>query len=417
MLANGQFKMIVLPMLFWTTIAATLEKDRRDYWALTDSYRRSEGHYKDLFNFSRQAVFIVSLDGTILYTNSGAKRLNRLQRKTPLLKNTKIQSLFQEENQAKLTEMLASAQHGESDSREFIIKKLPTGTLFPEELQGLGLEIRSQPFPWKDQNSVLITCEDVSVFIVRRLFLAAIYKNLHEQAAEFTEQLESLRSMSSPVDVTALCSYQSLCIDYGNALALQYFMLGRTEMRREGFHIRSELEAIMEFAYCSACKNNIDLLLTREDGFPSTVYGAKLQHEKLLANILSFAVSQASAGSEVSLLCSVEVQARQSAALNEIWLGYRLTFRATELRKEDLDLILITRKQEVKRRTLQDAISLYNRFGLCGVAIDTLLLMLHGYVTSVIQNMLEHNFTIKFQYCFYREFPSHSTLQRCGAAL
>lgn len=83
-----------------------------------------------------------------------------------------------------------------------------------------------------------------------------------------------------------------------------------------------------------------------------------------------------------------------------------------ELRKEDLDLILITRKQEVKRRTLQDAIALYNRFGLCGVAIDTLLLMLHGYVTSVIQNMLEHSCTIKFQYCVYREFPSHSTLQR-----
>jgi len=68
------------------------------------------------------------------------------------------------------------------------------------------------------------------------------------------------------------------------------------------------------------------------------------------------------------------------------------------LRKEDLDLILITRKQEVKRRTLQDAITLYNRFGLGAVVIDALLLILHGHVTSVIQNMLEHSFTVKFQY-------------------
>lgn len=309
MLADGQFSLVLLPLLFWTTIAATLEKDRRDYWAMGDSYRRSEGQYKDLFNFCRQAVFVVDFSGTILYSNSGAKRFNRLQRKAPLPPNSKIQLLFQEENQAKIAEMLASAQQGENDEKEFILKKLPTGSLFPEELQGLGLQIHTQPFPWKAQNAVLVTCEDVTLFIIRRLFLAGVYKRLHEQAAEFTEQLESLQCMKSPVDVTTLCSYQALCIDYGNALSLQYFLLGRAEMRREGFHIRSELEAIMEFAFYSACKNNLDLLLTREDGFPTTVFGAKLQHEKLLTDILTLAISQANTGSEVSLFCSVEVPA------------------------------------------------------------------------------------------------------------
>ena len=410
---SGQISNAVLPLLFWTTLSCILEKDRRDYWALSDSYKRSEGQFKTLFHVTKLAIFIVSLDGVILYCNSGAKRLHRILRKTALPPLTKIHTLFQEENHSKINEMIQAAGKNETDEKELILKKLPTGYLGAEDLEGLGLQARSQPFLWMDKSSVLITFEDASLFIGRRLFLAGIYKNLHERAMEFTEQMESLRCMRSPVDVTALCTYQALCTSYGNALALQYFMLGRVEMRREGFHIRSELEAIMEYASYKAYKNGVDLLLTREDGFPATVFGARLQHEKLLTNMLTLAIEKAKAGSEVSLLCSVEVSTRQSAQLSEIWLGYRVVFKTSELTKEDLDLILITRKQEVKRRTLQDAIHLYNRFGIGVVVIDTLLLMLQGYITSVTQNLLEHSFTIKFQYFLYRDFHSLSMPLKC----
>ena len=81
----------------------------------------------------------------------------------------------------------------------------------------------------------------------------------------------------------------------------------------------------------------------------------------------------------------------------ELWLGYRLTFKPEILQKEDMDRLLLTRKQEAHRRTLQDVMTLSNKHGLGIIVFDALLLMMRGYVASVTQNMLELSISIKFQ--------------------
>ena len=297
---------LVAPVMLWTSVAAFLEKDQRDLWTLGDSYKRSEQHYEHCFNGALEAVFIVRFDGRILHCNFGAKNLRR-QITKPGSDLSKIQSLFQDENSVKIKDMLEAAVKGETDEKEIILKKLPMNCTHPEELKGLGLQIRSQPLLWKRDRAVMLTCEDVSLYISRRVFLASIYKQLHSSVLDFSEEMESLHYTHSMLDARSLHRFHCLSNEYGNALILQFYVLGRAELKKEGFNARSEVENVMELSSLQASDSKVDLLLTREDGFPTSVCGDKIKHEKLLNNILAFVISNAKPRSEVSLLCSVEV--------------------------------------------------------------------------------------------------------------
>lgn len=82
---------------------------------------------------------------------------------------------------------------------------------------------------------------------------------------------------------------------------------------------------------------------------------------------------------------------------DDIWLGYKLTFKPAALQKEDMDELLLSRKQDTRRRTMHEVIALSNKHGLGIIVFDALLLMMRGYVTSVSQNMLEMVISVKFQ--------------------
>lgn len=368
---------IAVPALLYLGLHCYLQKDFKDLWTLADSFRRSDQHHKDILNGAIEAYFVTDLEGTVLYTNTAGRHLAAALN-VPSIRYGSISlfSLFQEENVVKLQDLLKSSARREPDEKELIIKRLPAGPLDVRQVRGLGVQVRSQPFTWREKPAVLFAFEDVSLYIARRLFLTSIYRQLHMSVMEFSEQLEILHRMKHSISAKELFSFYQLHTQYGNSLLLQYYILGRVEMRKEPFHLRTEVENVMEFVSFHAYQSNIDLYLTREEGFPAAVYADKLRHTQLLTNLLTFVVDQAKEGSEVALYCAVG-----GAQESEFILSYRVNFSTMKLTQADLEELLVSRKGETRRRGLNEVIELTENFGVGILVFDMLLLVLRGAVT------------------------------------
>lgn len=368
---------LAVPVILYFCLHCFLQKDLKDLWTLADSFRRSDQHHKDILNGSLEAYYVTDLDGLILYTNVAGRHLAAALNVPDIRYGScSLFSFFQEENAAKLQDLLKSSSRQESDEKELIIKRLPAGPLDVRQVRGLGVMVRSQPFIWRERPAVLFAFEDVSLYIARRLFLTSIYRQLHMSVMEFSDQLEMLHKMKHSISAKELFSFYQLHTEYGNSLLLQYYILGRVEVRKEPFHLRTEVENVMEFISFRAYQSNIDLYLTREEGFPAAVYADKLRHTQLLTNLLTFVVDQAKEGSEIGLYCAVG-----GAQESEFILSYRVNFITTKLTQADLDELLVTRKGEIRRRGLNEVIELTENFGVGMLVFDMLLLVLRGAVT------------------------------------
>lgn len=365
------------PAVLYLGLYCYLQKDLKDLWTLADSFRRSDQHHKDILNGAIEAYFVTDLEGVVLYTNTAGRHLAAALN-VPAIRYgySSLFLLFQEENAVKLQDILKSSARLEADEKELIIKRLPAGPLDVRQVRGLGVQVRSQPFTWREKPAILFAFEDVSLYIARRLFLTSIYRQLHTSVIEFSKELEVLHKMKHSISAKELFSFYQLHTEYGNSLLLQYYILGRVEMRKEPFHLRTEVENVMEFVSFRAYHRNIDLYLTREEGFPAAVYADKLRHTQLLTNLLTFVVDQAKEGSEVGLYCAVG-----GAQEGEFILSYRVNFSTTKLTQADLEELLVTRKGETRRRGLNEVIELTENFGVGILVFDMLLQVLRGVVS------------------------------------
>ena len=352
-------------------------RDFQDLWVLFDSYKRSEGHFQEVFNGAVEARFVTDKDGIILYCNTAGRRFaGALGQSSIHYSSTPLISLFSEENTAKLQEMLQTASKGESDEKEFILKRIAPGSIDASQIKSLGVEVRSQPMQWKRTEALLFSFEDVSLYIARRLFLTSIYRKLSVSISDFSSTVSRLVSSQQPPSATDISSLYFLYTDYSNSLLLQYYILGRVELRKEVFNLRTELENVLEFASFRSFDRNIDLSLTRQDGLPTTVFADKQRHSQLLMNLLVFSVEHAKESSEVTVTCAVE-----GIKDGEMMVNYKVAFLTNNLTQSDLESVLITRKGECTRRSLLDLLRFSDRFGVGIIVFDILVLTLRGYTT------------------------------------
>lgn len=372
----------VLPLVGYGVLHGLLQKDCADLWALGDSFERSEQHYKYVFENCAEACFVTSKEGIVLYCNVAGRKLAAALGTSHLRYGvTNVLSLFQEENTVKLSEMLHTSSLGESDEKELILNRLPISNLEPEQFRALGVQARSQALLWKHNSPcVLLALEDVTLYIARRHILTQRYRSLYEAVADFQSDLERLFDRQEVVPAKQLSASHKLYMDYGNALLLQAYIMGRAEMKKEAFHLRVDTENACEIASYRFAERFLDLVLSREEAFPTAIFSDKLRYSQLIINLLSFAAEHARAGSEVSLHCSIAVMLTQGAQEGQVVLGFRLLLQlGRDLTLKDLEELL----GKGKRRALQDVVRLRERLGTELCAFETLLQLLRGSVNGV----------------------------------
>lgn len=278
-------------------------------WALGDSYERSEQHYKYVFEDSPEAYFVVAQSGIVLHCNLASRKLAATLGTVQIRSGiTDIFSIFQEENAVKLREMIKTSMKGEVDEKELILRRLSAGDLWPDQLTTLGAQARSQPLCWKHGLlCVLITFEDVTLYVARRHIVTERYRSLYEGMMKFQRELEELSDRQEAVAAKYLCSFHKLYMDYGNALLLQAYILGRADIKKEAFHLRMDTENACEMVSFRCAERLLDLILTREEAFPTAIFCDRFRYSHLIINLLNFAAENAKPGSEVSLHCSIAV--------------------------------------------------------------------------------------------------------------
>ena len=372
----------VLPLVGYGVLHGLLQRDYTDLWALGDSFERSEQHYKYVFENCSEACFVLSKEGVVLHCNVAGRKLAAALG-TIHIRNgvTNVLSLFQEENAVKLREMVHTSSLGECDEKELILRRLPTSSLQPEQFKALGVQARSQPLLWKhDSSCLLLSLEDVTLYIARRHIMTERYRSLHEAVVEFQGELDRLFDRQEVVAAKQLSACHKLYMDYGNALLLQTYFLGKAEVRKEGFHLRMDTENACEVAsyrYTECC---LDLVLSREEAFPAAILSDKMRYSHLIINLLSFAAEHAKTGTEVSLHCSIAVMLTQGAQEGQVVLGFRLLLQLGKvLALNDLEELL----GKGKRKSLQDVLRLREHLGTELCAFETLLQVLRGSVSGV----------------------------------
>ena len=383
---------LLIPTSLYLSLHCFLQRDLKDLWSLMDSFRQSDNHYSDVINNSLEAYYVTNDEGVVFYTNIAGRHMAAALNVPDIRYGTSnLFSFFQDENTVKLREMLKESNRKEGDEKEMIIQKLPAGKLDVRRLRGLGVMARSQPCVWKERKTTLFAFEDVSLYIARRHFLSTIYRDLHISVMHFSQQLEDLSCLKYTISAKELFSFYQLYTEYGNSLLLQYYYLGKVEIRREPFHLHTEIENVMEFISFRAHQSNIDLLLSREEGFPSAAVTDKLRHTQLLTNLLSFVVDQAKEGSEIAVYCAVA-----GAQGQEFLLSYRVNFVTSKLTQSVLNELLVTRKGESHRRSLMEVITLKDLYGVSILAFDMLLQVLRGLVTMAYVEKTPGKATVMF---------------------
>ena len=70
-------------------------------------------------------------------------------------------------------------------------------------------------------------------------------------------------------------------------------------------------------------------------------------------------------------------------------LNFRFNFISRDLTNEELERLFLVRKNEVKRRSMNDIIDISNKYGVNVTVMDALLVVLRGYVVDCY--VQEHN--------------------------
>lgn len=282
-----------------------MERDYRDLWVLYYSYKKSEIQHRSLFYEDGSPVFILNLDGRIIYHNKQASFLIKLQNKPiSYLNKGKLIEIFNEEHNDRIVDLIHHAMKGDIREDEFIFNYDEDN--YHKEDKALGYIVRVEPIAWCTGNSIKITFIDISQFIAMRFMFSYQLKNMKLALIYFCKELERMfESQETPTKETLL-TLNRYAFEFTSLGVLYIQFLGRLETRPEIFDIYVQAQNIIEKSFFKAESRGVDIVLTK-DGELGTVFGDKMKHNILIQALIDFSISKAEDNSEVVLICGVAV--------------------------------------------------------------------------------------------------------------
>lgn len=282
-----------------------MERDYRDLWVLYYSYKKSEIQHRSLFYEDGSPVFILNLDGRIIYHNKQASFLIKLQNKPmSYLNKGKLIEIFNEEHNDRIVDLINHAMKGDIREDEFIFNYDEDN--YHKEDKALGYIVRGEPIAWCTGNSIKITFHDISHLIAMRLMFTCQLKNMKLALTYFCKELERMYESQETPSKETLLTLNRYVFEFTSLGVLYIQFLGRLETRPEVFDIYVQAQNIIEKSFFKAESRGVDIILTK-DGELATVFGDKTMHNILMQVLMDFAISRAEDSSEVVLICGVAV--------------------------------------------------------------------------------------------------------------
>ena len=289
-----------------SVINSAIEKDFRDVWHIYSSYKKSSRIHQSLWANSFCANLLVNPEGNIVYSNLAAMKLapNKVK-PSKLLNLGKFEILFIEDRET-CRKIIEKTLRGQIVQKQ-IIKKKPVLLLKNEEVKDLSYLITSVRVPWDQKDCIRITCIDNSFLMLKNIMILACLKDFAGSFFQFTKELSHNALSTKPIFREVLTNFFSISNFFTDILIMQSYFLYTIEPKKEVFDMHAEMLNTIEALYLKACRFDLTLFYTKEQGIPSSVIGDKRLVNSVIYNIMNMILENATKGSEVCILIQITV--------------------------------------------------------------------------------------------------------------
>lgn len=297
-------QVLIISLILSIIFFIVLQTDFNNMQQIYSYYRKSDLLFQNIWAKSPCLNFILDKSGQILHLNQAAEDLasNKII-KTHTEKPLKFTSLMEIENFPEFLEKVFKDEQVEEEVfRHSYLDKL--GSLMDD---GLAFLVRAEKVMWGGVKCAAIYSTDISLFRARRMMLIESLRMVQINTEKFSKQIVENIKGKEGMDNDTFVAFYNVNQLLRDTLVLKSRFFCMYEPRFEHFDVNSEIINIIEILYLKACRNNVAIVYTKEQGIPSSLIGDKVLHFQIIYTLINLILENSIGGSEVQVFLQVYV--------------------------------------------------------------------------------------------------------------
>jgi hypothetical protein len=215
----------------------------------------------------------------------------------------------------------------------------------------------------------------------------------------FKQVLNGVKAQEA-IDNETFAAFYSVSQLLRDTLVLKSRFFCKYEPRYEQFDVTSEIINIIEILYLKACRNNVAVVYTKEQGIPPSVIGDKILHFQVIYSLINLILESSTPGSEVQVFLQVYVRLTQSLVKYDITLNYKFSFKSDKITNVNVESMFMSQNYHCSKDLIHQSSENLNKYGLAITASNSILLFLRGNIGKVHSesdmNKVTINLTLPF---------------------
>lgn len=369
------------------TLFSFVEKDDRMLWIMMDSFKKSDGNHKAVFNQSDQAIFIVNLARKVEYSNIAAKK-TFMSHTTSL----KIDEILPPSCQQAITNLLSVISSGGKAVEEVVLK--PVALKFDHELlTKFAIKLEGKPISWKQANCMMLSVENISHSKAKMVLIYSRHKKAMDNLNLITREIERIYTEGQPLRRVDLERQLKARLEFLKLSFLEMSTIGIAEIEQVRFSPFEEALRAIELVIEKAYERRVEVCLTKETSIPQVVRGSIDATNVLLSCLLEFCLLEVVPSGQILLNIEVSIIPSQADTEHSLRLRYRAVFKPMNITTERLQRLFNPCKNKPDHRgrhgqdlfvdeemSLQEICGLVNKYGASLCTFKAVLQSLEGTV-------------------------------------